>query len=156
MNPRTALRGLAAAMLTPGLTACTAESTRAALAAQQRADGIQQAIFERQHDGLRLLLYRDALRRLEAADTTQQRAAVLNEVWNERDLIEFWAIQNERCAALRLMGVDFKLYADQSILDLLLRQMEARWQRVEEGLAASAGIRAAKALGPGGDEERAE
>jgi len=143
-------------MLTPGLTACTAESTRAALAAQQRADGIQQAIFERQHDGLRLLLYRDALRRLEAADTTQQRAAVLNEVWNERDLIEFWAIQNERCAALRLMGVDFKLYADQSILDLLLRQMEARWQRVEEGLAASAGIRAAKALGPGGDEERAE
>ncbi len=156
MNPRTALMGLAAAILAPALAACTAESTRAALAAQQRADGIQQAIFERQHDGLRLLLYRDALHRLESADTAPQRAAVLNEVWNERDLIEFWAIQNERCAALRLMGVDFKLYADQSILDLLLRQMESRWQRVEAGLAESAGIRAVKASGPCGDGERAD
>lgn len=153
MNPRTVLMGLATASLTLVPAACTAESTRAALACQQRADRIQQAIFERQHDGLRLLLYRDALERLEWASTPQQRAAVLNEVWNERDLIEFWAVQHERCAALRLMGVDVKLYADQSLLDLLVRQMEARWQRMEEGLAEGAARLAASASGPSGGVE---
>jgi hypothetical protein len=139
MKGATTVIRLAAVILTPGLAACTAESTRIALATQRRADQIQQAIFERQRDGLRLLLYRVALHRLESATTSEQRSAVLSDIWNDRDLIEFWAVQNERCAALRLIGVDFRLYGDQSMVDLLIKQIEARWQRVEEGLAEAAG-----------------
>lgn len=139
MRRATMVIRLAVAVATAGLTACTAESTRVALATQRRADQIQQALFERQHDALRLLLYRDALHRLGATTTPEQRSTALNDIWNDRDLVEFWAVQNERCAALRLIGVDFKLHADQSMVDLLIKQIESRWQRAEEGLARAAG-----------------
>ncbi len=118
---------------------CTAESTRMALETQRRADSVQRAVFERQHDGLKVLLFREALRRMEACESAEQRAAVLNDVWNERDLIEFWALQHERAAALRVIGVDAVLYADQSIVDLLIKQIEAKGQRLEQGIAAAVG-----------------
>lgn len=60
-------------------------------------------------------------------------------MWNDRDLIEFWAIQHERAAALRLVGVDAKLYAGQSSVDLLIKQIEARADRAKQALAARAG-----------------
>ena len=116
---------------------CTRESVRAALAVQRRADSVQQAVFEQQHETLCILLYRDLIRRLEhgGAQLTAAQRAALNEVWNERDLIEFWCVQQERCKALRLIGVDSKLFADQSPVDLLLKQLVGGLRRVEQGLA---------------------
>jgi hypothetical protein len=118
--------------------ACTRESTRVAIETQRRADDVQQVVFDRQHEALCILLYRDLLRRLEPAGSgwspAQQEA--LNDIWNERDLIEFWAIQNERARALRLAGVDAKLFADQSIVDLLWKSIETRMDRARQGLEA--------------------
>jgi len=121
-----------------GASGCTRESVRIALETQRRADQVQQAIFERQHEALRVLLYHDLLARLERAGgpLTETQQTVLNEVWNDRDLIEFWALQNERVKALRLVGVEAKLASDQSVLELLLKNVEARIGRGEP-LAAS-------------------
>jgi hypothetical protein len=118
---------------------CTSESTRLALENQRRANEVDQAIFERQSDGLKVLLFRDARERLANAPSPEERDAVLNAVWNERDLIEFWAVQHERAGALRLIGVDAKLYADQSAIDLLLKQIEAKGDRAKEGIVEAAG-----------------
>ncbi len=128
---------------------CTAESTRIALQMQHRADQLQQAVFERQNESLRILLFRDALRRMQAAGeplNPQQRAA-LNAVWNERDLLEFWHVQHERAGALRRIGVDAKLFGDQAPLDLLLKSLEAKFDRVRAAAAAQAG--AALPIPPG-------
>jgi len=119
---------------------CTRESLRVALEAQQRADQVQQTILERQHDALRVLLYRDVLRRIEQAGgplNDGQRAAI-NDVWNERDLIEFWLTQYERARALRLIGVDAKLYSDQAVVDLLWKSLASKVERAKQGLAAPA------------------
>lgn len=137
-------------LLTAG---CTGESLRVALAAQQRADQVQQAVFERQHEALRVLLYRDLCGRLEqdgAALGDAQREA-LNEIWNDRDLVEFWLVQHERAKALRLVGVDAKLYSDQSIVDLLSKSLLSKAARAKEGLAACAGERAADAAANGAE-----
>lgn len=125
------------------LPACTAESTRLALQTQRRADDVQQALFERQQDGLRALLFRDLQRRLEqnGAPLAPAQLAALNSAWNERDLLEFWAVQQERARALRLVGVDAKLFGDQSIVDLLVKSVAARADRAAQGLAAAAGAR---------------
>ena len=120
---------------------CTRESLRVALTAQQRADQVQQAVFERQHEALCFLLYRDLQRRLEQAGTPLSPAqrSTLNEVWNDRDLIEFWTVQHERAKALRLIGVDAKLYSDQAVIDLLYKSLAAKVARAKQGLAARAG-----------------
>jgi len=115
---------------------CTRESLRVALTAQQRADQVQQAVFDRQHESLCVLLYRDLKSRLERAGqtlTAEQRSA-LNEVWNERDLIEYWLTQHERAKALRMVGVDTKLYAEQSPLELLYKRLKMKAGRAESGL----------------------
>ncbi|MEP0845586.1 MAG: hypothetical protein HRF50_02065 [Phycisphaerae bacterium] len=128
---------------------CTGESLRAALDAQRRADAVQQAVFDCQHEALRILLFRDLLAELErggGALTAGQRATV-NRAWNDRDLFEFWAVQHERARALRMVGVDVKLYSDQSIVDLLYKQMTAKLDRLKQvgaeiagkGLSAPAG-----------------
>lgn len=116
---------------------CTAESTRVALETQRRADDVQQAVFDRQHEALRTLLYRDLVQRLAAGDTplTAEQRAALNAAWNDRDLVEFWSLQFERARALRVVGVDAKLYADQSVIDLLWKTIAARADRVQQGLA---------------------
>jgi hypothetical protein len=120
---------------------CTRESLRVALEAQQRADVVQQTVFERQHEGMRILLFRDLLRRLDEKGAALDAAQVaeVNAAWNQRDLVEFWAIQHERARALRVAGVDAKLYADQSIVDLLIKSLEAKVQRMEQGIASYAG-----------------
>ncbi|MEW6199195.1 MAG: hypothetical protein AB1601_11120 [Planctomycetota bacterium] len=137
---------------------CTRESLRVALEAQRRADQVQQAVFDRQHEALCILLYRDLQRRLVETGTTlsaPQRAA-LNTVWNDRDLVEFWALQHERAAALRQAGVDAKLYADQSVVDLLWKSLEAKWSRARRGLAAAAVERAVAEAEAARLEERHE
>lgn len=130
------------------LSGCSRESLRVALAAQQRADQVQQAVFERQHEALRILLYRNLRTRLEQAGAplTPGQRATLNEVWNERDLIEFWAIQHERAKTLRLIGVDAKLYGDQSVVDLLYKSLSAKAERIKQGLAAQAGRKLGETL----------
>ncbi len=135
---------------------CTAESTRIALQAQQRAAEIDEAVFERQHEGLKILLFRETLQRLGAAQDESsptpilaageaEGAAggaaalsdVLNRAWNERDLIEFWALQHERAKALRLIGVDAKLFSEQAVIDLLIKAATAKADRARQGLAAA-------------------
>lgn len=125
------------------LFGCSRESLRIALETQRRADRVQQAVFDRQHDSLRVLLYRDLVSRLEcggAALTPEQRAA-LNDAWNDRDLVEFWGFQHERARALRVAGVDAALYGQQSAVDLLAKLVETRIDRVREHVAARAGGR---------------
>lgn len=118
--------------LTFALTGCTAESTRIALDAQRRADEVQQTIVDQQHQALRVLLFRDLVAKLGAAgvDWNDQRLALVSDIWNDRDLIEFWVLQQERARALRLVGVDIKLWADQSIVDLLIKQLKTKAARV--------------------------
>jgi hypothetical protein len=120
---------------------CTDPSLRLALQAQQRADDVAGFVFERQHEALRVLLYRDVLHRLGDAGTplTDAQQTALNDAWNDRDLLEFWALQHERAKALRLAGVDAKLYSDQAPADLLIKSLLARADQVQTGLAAAAG-----------------
>ncbi|MFH1745674.1 MAG: hypothetical protein ABIG44_01385 [Planctomycetota bacterium] len=134
---------------------CTRESVRVALETQRRADQVQQAVFERQHESLRILLYRDLVNRLEVdgEELSAEQREVLNQVWNERDLFEFWTIQQERARALRLVGVDAKLASDQSIVDLLIKGLEARAERVEEALATLAGTAVAEQASDTSTEE---
>ncbi|MBK9121013.1 MAG: hypothetical protein IPM18_15640 [Phycisphaerales bacterium] len=136
------LTALAAVLgLLATLPACTRESVRIALDTQRRADDIQHAVFERQHDGLRILLFRDLARRLEAGGErlSPEQFAALNDAWNERDLVEFWALQHERAQALRIAGVDAQLAAQQSIVDLLWKNLMAKVDRARAAAAAYAG-----------------
>jgi len=128
---------------------CTRESVRLALDAQRRADQVQQAVFEQQDESLRILLFRDLVNRLEKAGRplTDAERAALNEIWNERDLVQFWAVQNERAQALRIAGVDAKLASDQAIVDLLIKSIEARAKRVEQKLVAKAAAEAGEVIG---------
>lgn len=127
-----------AVLATPG---CSSESLRVALESQRRADSVQQAVFDRQHEALCILLYRDLVHDLEAegSELGAEQRQRLNEVWNQRDLIEFWAVQHERSKALRIVGVDAKLFSDQSVVDLLVKSVAARAKRAEQGLATYAG-----------------
>ena len=129
---------------------CSRESTRLAIEAQRRADQVQQTVFDRQHEALCVLLYRDLLHRLETAEgqLLAEQRELLSQVWNDRDLIEFWAVQNERAKALRLLGVDAKLFSDQSVVDLLWKSLQARADRARQGLAAYAAELAVEATEP--------
>ncbi len=159
-GPRRALRASAvmAAALAVTMPGCSRESLRVALDAQRRADQVQQAVFDDQHAALSLLLYRDTLRRLEAGGTTLTpvQKTALNAIWNERDLVEFWALQHERATALRLMGVDSKLFAEQSTVDLLAKALERTGRRVDESAAAVMGRKAAEAFSPADADARSK
>ena len=135
-------------LLIAGLCGCTRESLRIAMETQQRADEVQQAVCDRQQEALRILLYRDLIRRLgeQGVALNAEQRAVVSQVWNERDLFEFWVVQQERARALRLVGVDAKLAGDQSIVDLLIKAVETRADRVKEHLAGQAGAAVERAL----------
>lgn len=128
---------------------CTRESLRVALAAQQEANRVDRAVAERRHDALRVLLFRDAVRRLEAEVGPLGSTAVqaLSDIWNDRDLMEFWLVQDERAAALRTAGVDAKLYSDQSMVDLLAKNLSAKAGHAESGLAQVIAARAGRIVG---------
>lgn len=142
------LASLAGAGIAAGvLCGCTRESVRVALDAQRRADEVHTAVVERQHAALCTLLFRDALARLRDAglqldDSHRQQLA---EVWSERDLVEFWVLQDERARALRLVGVDAQLYGSQAIADLLWKSWQARAARGGVALADAAGAALAAA-----------
>ena len=123
------------------LSGCTRESIRVAIETQRRANDVEQAVFDRQHEALCILLYRDLEQRLAAAGGSlsgEQREA-LNNVWNERDLIEFWQVQHERTRALRMVGVDAALSAQQSVVDLLWKSVSRKMGRGEQALAGVLG-----------------
>lgn len=131
------------------LAGCSAESTRVAIESQQRANQVQEAVFDRQHDGLVTLLYRDLAQKLNAtaredATLNEEQRSVLNAAWNERDLVEFWRVQYERSKALRLVGVDAKLYGDQAVVDLLIKSLNAKIERGKQAIAAVAGAAVAE------------
>jgi hypothetical protein len=135
------LIGIAVAAIACGLPGCTRDTVRIAWETQRRADQVQQAVFDQQHESLRILLFRDLVRQLAAAGgpLSDQQRQVLSDAWNERDLVEFWALQQERARALRLVGVDSKLGSDQSVLDLLIKSVERRADAVTDALAAQRG-----------------
>lgn len=121
---------------------CSAESTRVAIEAQRRSNDVQQTVVERQHEALRLLLHRELRARLDSLGSQALSAAQIEAIeraWSERDLLEFWLIQHERAAALRLIGVDARLYADQSAVDLLVKDMLRRADRAGEAAAGVMG-----------------
>ncbi len=138
---RNRVRGRLVAALLLVLAGCSRESLRVALEASQRADQVQQFVADKRHEALRILLYRDLLRRLAeaGAELDASQRAVVSDVWNERDLIEHWRVQDERARMLRLAGVDAKLYGEQSIVDLLIKQAEAKADRAIEEAARQAG-----------------
>ena len=127
------------------LAGCTAESTRIAIESQQRANEVDEAVFNNQHDSLLVLSYRDSVAQVEKAAPprdpddpasppialTGGQHAAMSQAWNQRDLFEFWRVQHERAKALRLIGVDAKLYGDQSIIDLLYKSLDAKVQRAK-------------------------
>lgn len=121
---------------------CTAPSVRAALEIQRRAGDVDEFIFDAQHDALKVLLFQRATAELEDAGDAHARAEALNIAWNDRDLFELWRVQHERAKTLRLIGVDLKLFADQSILDLLIKRIEQVAQQVKQRIAAQAGATA--------------
>lgn len=122
------------------MTGCSNPSTKLALDGSKKADDTAEAIFTRQHDGLVLLLYRDTIAKLQAVGTLNEKQhAVLNKAWNERNLIEFWALQNEKVKTLRLVTVYQKLYSDQSIIDLLLKSVMEKAQAAKAVIANVAG-----------------
>lgn len=139
----TAAAQLVCAALVAG---CTAESTRLALQTQQRADDVQQHIFDSQQQALRTFLFGHLVGKLAAADAPldDRQRGLLNDAWNERDLLEFWAVQNERARALRRVGVDAKLFGEQAIIDLMIKAIESRAARIETAQAAAAGRAAAQ------------
>lgn len=120
---------------------CTVESTRIAIETQRRVDDVQQTIVQQQNDGLRSLLFRQMVQRASAAGEplSEEQVEQLNLAWNERDLLEFWMIQNERALGLRRVGVDAKLYGDQSVVDLLWKSIDAKIKRAEQAAAAAQG-----------------
>lgn len=130
------------------LPGCTRESLRLALEAQRRADQVQQAVFDQQHEALCILLYRDLQQQLEqdGEPLSDAQRTVLNQAWNDRDLAEFWRVQHERARALRLIGVDAKLYSDQAPVDLLYKSLSAKLTRGKQGLASYAGRKVGEAL----------
>lgn len=138
-----------AALLCGALCGCTRESIRVALEAQRRADEVHAAVVERQHAALCSLLFRDTLAGLNAAGLQLDPAAqqYLEKVWNERDLMEFWLVQDERARALRVVGVDAQLYGAQAIPDLLWKGWQARAARADAALADAAGAALATAGG---------
>ena len=129
------------------LSGCTAETTRIALKGQQRADDVQQTIIDRQQEGLKIYLYQKTVADIQALGPfTDAQRAVFLKAWQERDLVEFWGVQNERAKALRLITVDAKLYADQGILNLLWKALEIAGDRIKTAAAADVGSVAGQKL----------
>lgn len=144
-------------MMTVVACGCSDPSLEVALSAQRRADEVQQAVMERQHEALCVLLYRDLTARLAAeGPLTEAQHAALNAAWNERDLIEFWRLQHERAAALRVCGVTARLYADQAPVDLLLKSLAARQRKVTAAAAERIGATWAESLATGGETGASE
>lgn len=122
------------------LSGCSDPSLKIAIQSQQRADEIQNFLFQQQHDGLVMYLYRDLASELasEEPPLSRDQLATLNSAWNERDLIEHWAIQHERAKALRHIGVNTRLYSQQSIVDLIGKSVSQRTSTVNAALAGQA------------------
>ncbi len=116
------LLGLCASMAS--LAGC--ESTRIAIATQARANDVQQTIFDQQQEALRIYQFRALAATL---NLPPEQTAVLNAAWNERNTLNWWAVQFERSKSLRLVGVDTKLWASESILELIGKQIEQKTDR---------------------------
>jgi hypothetical protein len=119
------------------LAGCSDPSLKIAIQSQRHADEIQNFLFQQQHDGLVMYLYRDLAAELATEETplSQDQLTTLNSAWNERDLIEHWAIQHERAKALRQIGVNTRLYSQQSIVDLIGKSISQRSSAVNAVIA---------------------
>lgn len=142
---KTMNRILSAVLLISVLAGCSDPSLKIAIDAQRRADEVEDFLFQQQHDGLVLYLYRDLAHQLGTEETplSNEQQVTLNAGWNERDLIEHWALQHERAKALRNVGVNTRLYSQQSIIDLIGKSLS---QRVSTAQAAIAGEAAENAV----------
>jgi hypothetical protein len=138
---------LAIPILLVTLSGCTAESTRLAIQNERKANAVDMALYEREHQGLSVYIFRDTVAQMkESGGLNAQQIAILNNAWNDRDLLEFWAVQKDRIMALRREGVEAKLYSDQSMIDLLIKQLELKFDRVKPAIAAAFGESMTKSL----------
>jgi hypothetical protein len=141
--PRAMIVVSAAAWASLMTLGCTATSTMLAIEGSERSDAVRTAVVERQHRSLKILLFRDTLDRLVLAKSAEEQEAVLNEAWNDRDLIEFWLIQDTLARCLHIATVDAKLASDQSIFQLIVQDISRRaagpLQAVDEYVAAKLG-----------------
>lgn len=112
------------------LTACSTMSARYALENQQRATEVENTLFSNQQQSLKDYLYNETEAGLLQTSDPNEVHTLLNKYTQERDTLDFWALQHERVNQLRLIGVNTKLWADQSILDLLYKDAERRLSKV--------------------------
>lgn len=103
------------------LVGCTSQSTKQAMIASARTDTVQAYVGEKQHSALKILLFRDTLAKLDRAQSTAEKEAILNDAWQQLDTFEFWAQQDLLARCYRIATVDAKLASDQGILDLLFK-----------------------------------
>lgn len=130
--------GLAAAVLVglgclagPG---CTATSTLKAIEASNRTDDVRSYVARQQHRSLLIEKFRNTALRINAAKTDEERTAILNEAWNDRNLFEFWVQQELLARATHIAVVDAKLESDRSTLDLLSKDIARKLRRPIEAL----------------------
>jgi len=102
---------------------CTRESTRLAIQGSERSDQVRSFIIGQQHRTAKVLLFRDTLGRLNAATTDQEREAVLNDAWQNRDRLENWIVQDTLAWALHLVTVDAKLVSSRAMFEVFTRNL---------------------------------
>jgi hypothetical protein len=143
------LAGLAiTAILGTCIAGCTAPSNRMAGDASGRVDALRAGVFMRQNDALKILLFRQTLAKINAAKTDEERGAILNDAWNERDLIGWWGYQEILARCTQYATVDQYIAAQQGIFGLLAKDAARRWQKpleeLDEFLAKKVGEAVAK------------
>ena len=124
-------------------TGCTATSTTLAIAGSERSDEVRSFVTAEQHRSLTLLLFRETAAAIELAQTADERAAVLDKAWNDRDLFEYWYLQDTLARALHYATVDAKLATSKSTIELIAKDFathtQAPLQAVDEYAAARLG-----------------
>ena len=136
------------------LAGCTPTSTKLAIAGSERSDGVRSFVTAEQHRSLKVLLFRETLTKLKAAQTDEVREAVLNDAWNDRDLFEFWYLQDCWARALHYATVDAKLASSKSMASLIAKDIAIKLQEpvqaADEYLAAKLGqsIASSQPAGP--------
>lgn len=102
-------------------TGCTSNSTKLAIETSKEYIARNNDLMNKYHD--LILQYMFTTYCLKNQLTTEQ-IKELNLVWNNRNVVEFWLIQHERNDALYALGVDTKLYNDQSMFSLFLERFK--------------------------------
>ena len=135
--------GLFAMAVIVAVVGCTPTSTTLAIQGSERSDEVRSFVTAEQHRSLNLMLFRETAAAIEQAQSPDERAAVLNKAWNDRDLFEYWYLQDTLARALHYATVDMKLATSKSMIDLIATDVatpaQTPLQAVDEYAAARLG-----------------